>query len=897
MSPGIHEFMLRLKALWTKRRLDRELTEELEFHQTMLREKLAREGASPRQADSRARRRFGDAARWQERLRELWQFTAIENLSRDTSFSMRLLRRSPGFTTVAVLTLMLAVGATTALFSLIDGLLLRPLPVPHPDQLVVLNYYRSDEGVGNYGFWAPVFRGLEKRQDILPDVAAYSDSTLQVRGNSGNVEIRGAMVSGEFFRTLEVPPLLGRYLMPRDDQPGGGSNGFAAVISENFWQRWFDGAANVVGRKLIIAHVPFTVVGVMPKAFIGADPTDRPEIYVPLWSEPVIDAPYNYIAAGIRANWLFIIGRRPAGTSLERLNAGLVANSDAVIRDSVTDERWVKDAIAGHFRFTAQPGSKGFTWLRTLFREPLIAVFCLCAAMLLLACLNLASLLLARAAARERELATRLAIGASRRRLIQQLLVESLLIAAMGTTAGVANSPLASHALAALLLGKTPYATTLNTGVDFRMVLFVVVVVVTAALLIGLIPAVRATSGSLNQQMKEGSHASRTRARLLPATLLGMEVALAVMLVIGGGLLAESALRLYRTGLGFEPKGLVNISLIMDKQPREGAALVNWYREFGEALRTLPHVESVSFEGVTPLSTASITWTLHTAARTHGQMMYMNMVAPAYFRTMEIPLLAGRGFRWTDTKKSPLRIVLNQVAAKLLFPGQNPVGQQVIGWNKKVYEVIAVVGDVHYMTVQALPPPGAYIPITQDDSPKPSYTAVVRTDGPVTPLAAAVRALAERMAPEIPSPVMTTMSEDLNESISSERMMAMLSVFFAISALLVTAIGLYGTLACATARRSTEIGIRMALGAQRKQVVGLVVRENVLVAAAGSLAGLAAALLASHALASFLYGTSTDDPWVMMGSVLALTIVASIASLVPALRAAWIDPTMAIRCE
>ncbi|HUN84934.1 MAG TPA: ABC transporter permease [Terracidiphilus sp.] len=896
MRSAVHQFMLRVTALWTKRRLDRELAEELEFHQAMLREKLAREGMGAEEAESGARRRFGDAARWQERLRELWQLAALENLLRDVSFSIRLLRRSPGFTAVALLTLMLAVGATTSVFSLIDGLLLRPLPVPHADQLVVLSSFRSDDSVTSYGFSAPIFRGIERRHDIFPDVAAYSDSALQVRGVSGNVEVRGAMVSGEFFRTLEVAPLRGRYLTPLDDRQGGGPQGFAAVISESFWRSWFNSAPDVVGSKLTVGNVPFTVVGVMPRQFIGADPTDRPQIYVPLWSEPVIDAPYNNIAAGIHARWMQIIARRAPGVSLDHINAALAASSNVILRDSVADASWVKDAMANHFHLSAEPGSNGFAWLRSLFRKPLTAVFCLCAAMLLLACLNLASLLLARASARERELATRLAIGASRRRLVQQLMVESLLIAAIGTASGIAISPLSSHALTALLVGDSSHVT-LNTGVDYRMVLFAVVVAFTATLLIGLIPAIRATSGSLNEQIKEGSHTSRARGRLLPAMLLGVEVALALMLVIGAGLLAKSLIGLYRTGLGFEPKGLVNISLTMDKQPQDGDALVHWYQDFGDALRRLPYVQNVSFEEITPLATGSITWTLHTAARTRDQIMYMNMVAPEYFRTMEIPLYAGRDFRWSDTNNSTLRIILNQTAAKLLFPGQDPLGQQVIGWNKRDYEVIAVVGDVHYMSVQAPPPPGAYISITQDNVPKPSYTAVVRTDGPVAPLGAAVRALAERMAPEIPAPVMTTMSEELNESISSERMMAILSVFFAISALLVTAIGLYGTLAFATARRTTEIGIRMALGAQRKQVVGLIVRENVLAAAGGSLAGLVAALLASHALARFLYGTSVYDPWVLSGSVLALTVVAIVASLIPAVRAAWIDPMMAIRCE
>jgi len=275
----------------------------------------------------------------------------------------------------------------------------------------------------------------------------------------------------------------------------------------------------------------------------------------------------------------------------------------------------------------------------------------------------------------------------------------------------------------------------------------------------------------------------------------------------------------------------------------------------------------------------------------------MNAVAPSYFQTMRIRMLEGRDFQWSDTMTSGRKIILNAAAAKVLFPGQNPLGQTVTAGHGTPYEVIGVVGDVHYKSIQQSAPAGAYEPITQDDVKKPSYRAVVRLDGPATPLADAARILTARMAPDVPAPVMTTMSSVLDASISSQRMMALLAVFFAVCALLVTAIGLYGTLAYATARRTSEIGIRMALGARRAQVVGLVFRENAWVAMGGSLAGLVIALLASRALASFLYGTSVHDPWVLVGSVAALILIASAASLVPALRAARIDPIRALRAE
>jgi predicted permease len=415
---------------------------------------------------------------------------------------------------------------------------------------------------------------------------------------------------------------------------------------------------------------------------------------------------------------------------------------------------------------------------------------------------------------------------------------------------------------------------------------------------VGLIPALRATSRNLNEQIKSGSQATTTREnrRIVPRILMGLEVALALILVVGAGLLATSLTRLYRTGLGFEPKGVVNFGLKMSKQPLDGEPLLHWYRNFGDALSRLPGVKSVSFAAFAPMDGSVWTDDYHSLLSSGDRLIYMNLVAPAYFQTMRIPLLSGRDFLWSDIPISGNKIVLNATAASYLFPGRNAVGQYVTQ-DKTSYEVIGVVGDVRYASMKDSAPAGGYLPITQDVGKKRSYLAVARIEGSAIPLAGAASALAAKMAPDIPAPNMTTLSSDLDASISSERMMALLAGFFAVCALLVTAIGLYGTLAYATARRTSEIGIRMALGAQRTQVVSLVFRENAWVAAAGSLAGLIVALLASRALASFLYGTSVHDPWVLAGSVTALTLIASAASLVPALRASRIEPIQALRAE
>jgi predicted permease len=489
-------------------------------------------------------------------------------------------------------------------------------------------------------------------------------------------------------------------------------------------------------------------------------------------------------------------------------------------------------------------------------------------------------------------------MGASRRRLVQQLMVESALIALMGTAAGLLAAPTVSRALAAVLLGRFRTAV-LDTTLDLRVYGFAAATAVAVVLLIGLAPALRATAKNLSEQIKQGTHAAGVgeRKRLLPRALMSLEVALALVLVVGAGLLATSLVRLYTTGLGFDPKGLVNLQLDMSKQALDGDALARWYRAYGEALSHLPGVQGVTFQSVMPLGGSSWTNQFQSPLSGGNQRIYMNAVAPAYFQTMRIRMLEGRDFQWNGTMTSGRKIILNASAAKVLFPGLNPLGRTVTAGNGASFEVIGVVGDVHYKSIQQSAPAGAYEPITQDDMKKPSYRAVVRLDGPAAPLASAARILTARMATDVPPPVMTTMSSVLDASISSERMMAMLAVFFAVCALLVTAIGLYGTLAYATARRTSEIGIRMALGARRMQVVRLVFRENAWVAAGGSLAGLAIALLASKALASLLYGTSVRDPWVLAGSVAALTLIASAASLVPALRAARIDPMQALRAE
>jgi predicted permease len=895
----IRTVLCRCAALFGKRKLDHDLDEELRSHIDFAVEENLKHGMNAQQARRAALKDFGGMTQTKETYRVQRGLPLLEQLGRDLRFAFRQLIKAPGFTMVALLTLALGVGANTAVFSLINGLLLRPLPVPHAEQLAVLSYLEGTPDPNGYFLCAPFFRGLENRHEVFSDMFAYNRDTLLVKGQSGNENIPGMLVSGQFFQAMETAPLLGRYLTPQDDQPGGSPAGLAVVISEDFWNNRFNRAPDVVGRTMVIANTPFTVVGVMPKRFIGPDPTQRPEIYAPLSADPVIDAPRNHIADGINAWWLFVGARLKPGISMEQANAALLTDSNPILHEAgAADARFISEKENEHAHFAAEPGSRGYTYARFLFRKPLVAMFAMCGGVLLLACLNLASLLMARGVARRRELATRLAMGATRRRVIQQLLTESLLIAVLGTAAGLAAAPMVSHSLAALAEnGFTEMR--LDTSLDLPVFVFAALIALVSSILIGLVPALQATAGNLNDHIKEGQQAGPAfeRRKILPRALMATEVAVALTLVIGAGLLATSLLRLFKSGAGFDPRGLVNIAFKMDKQQLEGDALMRLYQQLGDGLSHQPGVKSVSFEFIVPLSHRGWNGTYFAPAGGAHQI-YMNAVGPDYFGTMRIPLYLGREFSWNDSKASGLKIILNQSAAKQFFPGQNALGQQVTYPREKLsYEVVGVVGDAKYRDMQSPAPAAAYVPMQQDEQAKPSLTAVVRVVGPQAPLAGAARALAARLAPSIPAPVMTTADDVMNKSVSAVRMMALLAVFFAGCALLVTAIGLYGTLAYATARRTSEIGIRMALGARRAGVVAMVLRENVLIAAVGTGAGLVAAVLTSRALASFLYETSPRDPSVLVCSVAALAFIASAASILPALRAARIDPMRALRNE
>jgi len=885
----MRERALRLADLFRRRRIDREMDDELQFHLAMSRQKYSND------SDARARRDLGSIEKWKDACRDVRRFRPVEDFLRDLALAVRMLRKTPGFTAVALITLALAIGANTAVFSLMNALLLRPLPVPRADRLVMLRIQPDDYG---YSFPYPLFTYVEQHGRVFSQVFGFTARGFQLRGANGTERIDGELVSGQYFTSMRLAPERGRYFGPQDDHPGGGLNGPVAVISDRFWRVRMGARGDIVGRKITLDNVVFTIAGVAPPSFPAAEVGERTDIYVPLALEPLVDAPYNNIAGGFHSWWVRVGARLRDGVTPEQANAFLRATSRQAVVASADDPKMEMN----HHKVTelylvTEPGAAGFSYLRLRFRKPLNALMVLVTVVLLIACLNLATLLMARSAAREREMATRFALGASRGRLLRQLLTESMLLAVTGAMLGLAASPALSRLLLTFV-GSQDNPLYFDTTPDIRVFIFTAAVTLLATALTGMAPALRSTGRSLQQRMRESSGGLRgvDRRHLGPRLLLASEVALALVLVTGAGLLGYSLVRLNEVPLGFEPRGLVLLSLEMEKQSRDGDALMRVYHEVADRLAVLPGVKAVSYADQLPISGSW--WTENVGLPGQPQHeLYGHRVGPDYFRAMRTPLLAGRPFRWSDTDATGRVAILNASASRLLFPHQDPVGRNISFDMKTTTRVIGIVGDAKYTALRDAAPPTVYSPMTQDVKNRPSFVAMMRVDGPPTAAITAARAIVRRIAPEIPVPVPMTMEGMIAESIGSERMMATLALFFAGIALLITGVGLYGTLAYATERRTGEIGIRMALGARRGDVMSMVCRENAAIALGGCLAGLGVSLLASRLIAGFLYSTSPRNPAVLGAAALLLASIAAAASLIPALRASRIDPIRAIRYE
>ncbi len=896
MWQSMREFILRAAGIFKNQQREREIAEELDFHMALKEASCRQNGAAPSDAAYQARRIFGGLERWKEHCQDVSTIRVVEDLQRDLWLTLRMLRKSPIFAFIAIATLTAGIGANTTIFSLINAVLLKSVNVPRADRLILLRVQPGDYG---YGFNYPWFRRIEKESSSLMQVFGFLRRNLRLTTISGMEDVSGQLVSGNYFPALQVAPRMGRYIVPDDDRPGIPGGG-VAVISAAFWHSHFGSDPKILGRPLTLNRKAFTIVGVMPESFMGMDRDERPDVFIPLESEPLVDAPFNAIAAGYRVWWMWIGARLKEGISVEQAAAFLKAKSFSMTHGKETPLTFKLNGYKlEDLYITAEPGLAGYSAIRFRFAKPLRVLMVLVALVLFLACLNLATLLMARATARSREISTRFALGASRSRLVRQLLTECLLLSLAGTILGLVAALLLTRAVALLIAPQHGISSLhIDTAPDFTVFAFTAAVALAATLLTGVAPALRSTNRRL-ENLNEASFTLRAveRRRFWPRALLALEVAVALVLVTGASLLGYSLVKLQRLPLGFDPAGLVHVVMPADRgNPRPASP--EMYRRMTELLKGLPSVYDVSICQYVPFSGAIGIKDVTAPGRGH-QPLWQNSIGPGYFSTMRTPVREGREFRWSDTGARANIVILNASAEKALFPGEHALGQHVSDDKGKTWlEVVGVVEDAKYSFVRAASPPTVYYPATRymgmADS---SWVFMLRVSSPVTPVISSASRVIHQNVPELPAPVAISMEETVNESLASERILAMLAAFFGTLALIITGIGLYGALAYMTERRTAEIGIRMALGARRGDIVFLVAVENGVLAFSGCIVGLTVSLMASRQVASFLFGIRPHDPLAFGAAVIALLLVAVTASVSPAVRAARIDPLSAIRYE
>jgi predicted permease len=897
---------------WQSRKRDADLERELQSDLELEEEEQRERGASPEEAHYAARRAFGNTTLIREQTQEAWGWAIHERLAHDIRYSLRQLRSSPGFTIAAVLVLALGIGAVTAVFSLIDAALLRMLPVQHPEQLVEFKNINPGFPV-NDAFSYPAFQSFERQTQVLAGVVAFRELyrvDVEVNGISGPAE--GQLVSGSYFPVLGAKAIRGRTIFPSDDAAAGQSP--VALIGYDYWRTRFAIDPGIVGKHVLINNVPFTIVGVTEPEFYGVQPGKKIDIFIPLTMTAAVipgfaDAggPADVAKAPFR-NWLHVMGRLPDGISKEKATAGLEPVFAQSMQEAVAglmgmpfDSPGVRKIFL-QCRLRLDPGSQGLAALRRQFSKPLWIVMAIVGLLLLITCANVANLLLARANAKEKEIALRLALGAGKRRLIRQLLTESILLGLGGGMMGVGLAYWGNGVLLALIArGRNPVS--LNSQPDLTVLGFALGVSLLTALIFGMIPAWRAAGIDPSRGLAQNgrNYAGTGMRHRLGKSLVVFQVAISLILIIGAGLLTRTLVNLRNLNPGFNPENVLLFSI--DPIAIGYRDVVPLYEQLLQRLRTLRGVESASLSVQEPLSTSvsSTTVKVRGPGGEKEDLASVNIepVGPDYFRTMEAGLLRGRDFLWSDRRGSQKVAVLNKSMARHYFGNADPIGQFVsipgyVG-DPSWIQIVGEVGDVKVHDLRETEAMMLYLPLFQ--LPEGGATFELRTAmDPKYVQSEAFQAVGA-INSRLPVYSVKTIENQLDDSLVSERLVASLSELFGLLALLLTCVGLYGLMAYSVNRGTTEIGVRMALGAERGGIARMVLRETFLLVACGIAVGLPAAALTSHLIASQLFGLKPWDPTTLLGACVAMVAIAMAASYLPAHRAASIDPMRALRTE
>ncbi|MGH9744122.1 MAG: ADOP family duplicated permease [Candidatus Acidiferrum sp.] len=898
-----------LRGLFQKRQAEQELDDELRDYLEKAAGEKMYSGMSREEARRRARLEMGGVESVKESVREASWETHIETLWNDLRFGARLLRFNPVFAGAAILSLALGIGANTALFQLLDAVRMRTLPVSHPQELARVSIVNRDRASGSFqGRYSDLtytmWEQIRTQQQGFSSLFAWSPTQLNLSPSGEVHNVEGLWVSGEFFETLGVEPAIGRLLTPADDRPGCPSPG--VVLSNAYWQREYGGDRAIVGRIVTINRHPFPIIGVTPPSFYGVEVGRYFDIAVPLCSEPIIDGKEDAMLPSPDMWWLSAMGRLKPDWNVERAAAQLRAISPGLFEASLPSNfNPEQDKVFLSYKLGARPAGTGVSDLRGDYENPLWLLLALAGVVLVIASANLANLLLARGSAREKEMGMRMAIGASRGRLVRQLLVESLLLAIIGAALGA----LLAHNLSQVLvasLSTTHEPLFVDLQTDWRVLCFTTALAVLTCILFGLAPAVRATRVSPGIVLKEGGRGTTDgRSRFgLRRVLVVSQIALSLTLLVGALLFARSLGKLSTVDAGFQRSGILvtHIDFTLLNLSDEGR--VSFANDLLGRLRAIPGVDSAAIAHMVPLSGdgafhdvlpgASSTPTADTPVSAFDR------VSPGFFATLRTPILAGRDFDEHDVAGSPLVAIVNETFARKILKAENPIGKlfRVRSMNKTTgpYEIVGLVKDTKYGDLREAPQDIIYTPVAQYDRPDADAQIVIRSNMPVASLISAVKAATSNANPnlDVDFTVFHTMIE---EGLLRDRLMARLSGFFGGLAVLLAVIGLYGVISYMVARRRNEIGIRMSLGAGRQSIIALVLRESLLLLAIGLAIGVALALSVSSAAASLLFGLKAYDPATLIMATVLLAAIALAASYIPALQASKLDPMDALRNE
>ncbi|MCI0392459.1 MAG: ABC transporter permease [Acidobacteria bacterium] len=882
----------RLSSLWRnlfhRARRERELTAEIDAYLEMLTEEKIKEGLNPEEARRAALLELGGKEQVKEKVRDVSVGHHLETLWRDLLYALRMQRRSPGFTLIVVGTLALGIGANTAIFTLINTVMLKSLPVSHPEELVVLT--RNNQPNFSQALWEQV----RDHQDGFAGMFAYGSTGVDL---SAGGEVRPAsvgLVSGEFFSTLGVRPAAGRLLIHADDQRGCSS---VAVITHAFWQSEFGGSENAIGKSIDLNGQPFQIVGVTEPAFFGVEFG----YYVPIWAPQCAGTIIRgYIGSGM------VIGRLKPGVSIEHSRARLVTLAPAIL-EATLPPNGTAEAMAQYRRstFGVMPFSKGIQFLNMTYGEALLVLMAIVGVVLLIACANVANLLLARATARQHEIGVRLALGASRSRLIRQLLTESILLALLGAALGVLFAGWGSRILVGFL-SRRNQVMPLNLAPDVNVLAFTVGVGVLTGVLFGLVPAWRAVRVDPHAVMRpHGRGVAQGHSRFsFGKVLVVSQIALSLVMIAGAGLLIGSWRRLATLDPGFRSAGVILAGVNTRPARIPADQRSETYKRILERLRALPGVGSASASTLTPFGNTSVRLVIDVEGfnptSNNDASVRLNIVSAGYFATIGTPLLAGRDFNSGDVPTSPFIAIVNEELARKFFGNAGALGRHFrvrvgTGLSPPV-EIVGVAASTKENSLRQPSPPIVYYALGQYTQPDPVINFALRTEGSPAALIPSVKAALAEIGPRFSLDI-RTLQQQIDEAVRLPRTLGMLSGFFGALALLLAAIGLYGIISYSVARRRNEIGVRIALGATQARVIRMVLWEVGRLVVAGAALGILLALAVTRLVSTFLFGVEPDDPATLAISAFTLAAVALGAALIPAGRAARLHPMVALREE